>query len=338
MLYRYWKFEDKDFEQRTTRSVFTASLFHVLIVLGIYFYPELTPPPPPSAGAVTVSFEALGDAKGSQTYVKKQNKKANLNPSKRAAQKPKPILAKSNEVIIPKKKPSKKVSNAKKAAKKLIAKKTHKPKPILAKAPPSADTSSVAVENPVDKLDTLPDKEVQEEIMAAESITDDTLKEEAPPSPPVISAKEETPQEPPKEMGAELSPGTNTPSDALQQQEQSLSASPSALPEKYGVPEGTKSYLDLRQRPGNRKPVYPYLARRKYQEGKTVLLYYVNPDGSISGISVARSSGFASLDNSAVEAIKSWHYYPGQSGWAIHPINFYLNGPSQESIGRLRTR
>ncbi|MCB0321527.1 MAG: energy transducer TonB, partial [Bdellovibrionales bacterium] len=113
-------------------------------------------------------------------------------------------------------------------------------------------------------------------------------------------------------------------------------AAQSASP--YGKPTGkTRSYLDLRQTPGNKPPQYPQLARRNSQEGQVQLAYYVKNDGTISSVKMIRSSGHPLLDQEAIRAISQYRYQPGQEGWTVHPVNFHLQGPVKEMPSRLRT-
>jgi len=55
---------------------------------------------------------------------------------------------------------------------------------------------------------------------------------------------------------------------------------------------------------------YPPTAQRLGQEGTTLLSFKVGTDGSVSGVSVAKSSGFDSLDNAAVTCASRWQYKP----------------------------
>ncbi len=74
----------------------------------------------------------------------------------------------------------------------------------------------------------------------------------------------------------------------------------------------------------NRKPSYPSAAALRGEQGTVVLLVYVRPDGLVSRVEVERSSGFARLDNSALDAVKTWHFLPsidnGQPVGSVVPI------------------
>ena len=88
--------------------------------------------------------------------------------------------------------------------------------------------------------------------------------------------------------------------------------------------------------PGNRPPVYPLQARLENRQGNLELLYRVTKEGKVSDISIAKSSGSKDLDDSAVKAISQFKFYPGQEGWARHPVDFNLKGAVATLPSKLR--
>jgi protein TonB len=80
----------------------------------------------------------------------------------------------------------------------------------------------------------------------------------------------------------------------------------------------------------NRKPVYPYAARRRGLEGRVVLGVTVTSDGSAAAVEVVSSSGSALLDQAALQAVQGWRFIPAQrngqavSGRVQVPITFRL--------------
>jgi periplasmic protein TonB len=74
----------------------------------------------------------------------------------------------------------------------------------------------------------------------------------------------------------------------------------------------------------NRKPSYPNAAAMRGEQGTVVLLVHVQPDGLVSRVEVAKSSGYARLDDSAREAVQSWHFLPsvrnGQPMASVVPV------------------
>jgi protein TonB len=81
----------------------------------------------------------------------------------------------------------------------------------------------------------------------------------------------------------------------------------------------------------NPAPQYPALSRRLGEQGRVLLDVYILPDGSVGEIKLNRSSGFARLDNAALQAVKTWKYVPAKRGdkpipfWYVQPVSFVLN-------------
>ncbi len=79
-------------------------------------------------------------------------------------------------------------------------------------------------------------------------------------------------------------------------------------------------------------PNYPPLSRRMGEEGKLVLRVELDETGQIDKAEVISSSGYARLDNAALETVKSWQCQPplrdGQPmrAIALQPFNFVLQG------------
>ena len=108
--------------------------------------------------------------------------------------------------------------------------------------------------------------------------------------------------------------------------------------EQDPVPVGaqTQDGRLLKQARGNRPITYPITLRRKGVMGTVILKYSVTRSGKVINMSVARSSGYKSLDNEAASTISNWRYKPGQGGTTTHPIIFRLVGPRQQETSRLR--
>jgi protein TonB len=81
----------------------------------------------------------------------------------------------------------------------------------------------------------------------------------------------------------------------------------------------------------NPAPAYPDNARRHGVQGKVMLEVNVSPLGSASNVSVAHSSGFAQLDEAALDAVRRWKFVPAKVGSevveakVIVPVEFKLN-------------
>lgn len=82
----------------------------------------------------------------------------------------------------------------------------------------------------------------------------------------------------------------------------------------------------LRPLPGNPPPRYPSLARRRGEEGQVLLRLTVNATGRVEAASVARSSGYALLDQEAQRTVARWRFQPPQAERMVAqvPITFRL--------------
>jgi protein TonB len=60
------------------------------------------------------------------------------------------------------------------------------------------------------------------------------------------------------------------------------------------------------------------MSMRMKEEGTTTLAFTVNADGSVSGVSVATSSGSPRLDEAAISCASRWRYKAAtQAGQAV---------------------
>lgn len=80
----------------------------------------------------------------------------------------------------------------------------------------------------------------------------------------------------------------------------------------------------------NPEPGYPLSARRRRQEGVVLLKVQVSEAGKATQVELQHSSGYASLDDTALQAVKKWEFEPARSG-ARHvpctievPVRFVL--------------
>ena len=72
------------------------------------------------------------------------------------------------------------------------------------------------------------------------------------------------------------------------------------------------------------RPPYPTISQENGDEGTVVLKIMVSPEGKVTNVGVAKSSGFARLDRAARNAGKSGRFQP--SGWTEYtvPVSFKL--------------
>jgi protein TonB len=81
----------------------------------------------------------------------------------------------------------------------------------------------------------------------------------------------------------------------------------------------------------NTPPFYPETARRSGWEGRAVVRVEVSADGLPLSVTLAKSSGYGVLDQSALRAVKSWRFQPRTVGGVTMkgivdvPVNFSLN-------------
>lgn len=90
------------------------------------------------------------------------------------------------------------------------------------------------------------------------------------------------------------------------------------------------------------RPPYPKRAREMGWEGTVVLRVEVHPDGTVGAVSVHRTSGYLTLDEAALTAVKRWRFAPPTDGAFSFatvvdvPVRFDLKeqqGPYEEGRG-----
>lgn len=87
----------------------------------------------------------------------------------------------------------------------------------------------------------------------------------------------------------------------------------------------------------NMPPVYPALARSRGYEGTVLVVAEILPDGRVGKMKIRKSSGYAVLDQSAVEAVRPWKFEPARKAgkpcvvWVELPIKFILRDDNSQS-------
>ncbi len=71
-------------------------------------------------------------------------------------------------------------------------------------------------------------------------------------------------------------------------------------------------------------PVYPVISRRRGEEGEVRFLVRIDPAGKVLSAEVVLSSGYPSLDASALEAVRKWAFVPGSPEELFVPVIFRL--------------
>lgn len=75
----------------------------------------------------------------------------------------------------------------------------------------------------------------------------------------------------------------------------------------------------------NRPPPYPDDAARRGEEGDVVVTVHVSANGLAEGAEVESSSGSASLDRAAVNALRKWRFHPAMKDGQPVPFDFTIN-------------
>ena len=90
------------------------------------------------------------------------------------------------------------------------------------------------------------------------------------------------------------------------------------------LPSSNADYLQ------NPLPAYPPISRRLNEQGRTMLRVLIGADGKPQATEIAKSSGFARLDDAALATVMRWRFVPGKRGgvaeamWFNVPINWVL--------------
>lgn len=74
----------------------------------------------------------------------------------------------------------------------------------------------------------------------------------------------------------------------------------------------------------NRKPSYPRESALRSEHGAVLLQIHVSPEGLVSGVDVAKSSGFRLLDDAARDAVLTWHFLPAVKNGQPVPFDMPL--------------
>ena len=81
---------------------------------------------------------------------------------------------------------------------------------------------------------------------------------------------------------------------------------------------------------------YPFWSRLWGDEGTTELAFQVLADGTVSGVTVAKTSGSDRLDEAAMDCVAKWHYRPGlkDGQLADMPMNLSVAWSLGETTGK----
>ncbi|MFA4917311.1 MAG: TonB family protein [Syntrophales bacterium] len=135
------------------------------------------------------------------------------------------------------------------------------------------------------------------------------------------------------EVGSVISSAV-TDSTSLEKEERKPIGSPNSktnMSEHTGrVPETAVDITAAPRYGENAPPVYPMIARRNGYEGMVLLSAEVLSDGRAGQVRLKKSSGYAVLDKSALQAVKKWKFEPARRKntpvvvWVNVPVKFVL--------------
>ena len=80
----------------------------------------------------------------------------------------------------------------------------------------------------------------------------------------------------------------------------------------------------------NPPPGYPRISRRNGEQGTVIVRVFISTQGTPEKAEVRTSSGFARLDQAALEAVQRWRFVPGRRNgtpeamWFNIPVRFIL--------------
>ncbi len=106
-------------------------------------------------------------------------------------------------------------------------------------------------------------------------------------------------------------------------------AAPSTASGKTGSPSLVEPSADADYLK-NPPPGYPRISRRNGEQGTVIVRVFISTQGTPEKAEVRTSSGFARLDQAALEAVQRWRFMPGRRNgtpeamWFNIPVRFIL--------------
>jgi TonB family protein len=100
------------------------------------------------------------------------------------------------------------------------------------------------------------------------------------------------------------------------------------------------------------QPEYPAEARGRVQEGRGLFRLHVNEHGTVTAVTVLKSTGYRALDSEAIATFKRWVARRGESREVDVPVIFTLsrrykhtnptqssdNGMGRDGLGIMKSR
>ena len=91
------------------------------------------------------------------------------------------------------------------------------------------------------------------------------------------------------------------------------------------LPSSDADYLN------NPPPIYPRMSRRMGEQGTVLVRVFISTEGRAEKAEIRTSSGYARLDEAALETVQRWRFVPGKRAgqpeamWFNVPIHFVLD-------------
>ena len=118
-------------------------------------------------------------------------------------------------------------------------------------------------------------------------------------------------------------------SNAQEAAASNAAAAPSTASGKTGSPSLVEPSADADYLK-NPPPGYPRISRRNGEQGTVIVRVFISTQGTPEKAEVRTSSGFARLDQAALEAVQRWRFVPGRRNgtpeamWFNIPVRFIL--------------
>jgi periplasmic protein TonB len=129
------------------------------------------------------------------------------------------------------------------------------------------------------------------------------------PAPPKVEPPRPPPPKPRPQMIATPAPTPSVVEAPPMEAEPSPLPSPEPVaPQAVTPPDFVAAYLD------NPPPVYPAASRKMREHGKVFLRVWVDVEGRPERVEIDASSGFARLDEAALDAVRRWKFVPARQG------------------------
>ncbi len=155
------------------------------------------------------------------------------------------------------------------------------------------------------------------------------------PNPAPLTHAKPTPQAVPTPASTQSATQTNTPAHNSNSNiaQDSAAVSNAAVPATASGKTGSPSLVEPSADADylkNPPPGYPRLSRRNGEQGTVIVRVFISTQGTPEKAEVRTSSGFARLDQAALDAVQRWRFVPGrrqgtpEAMWFNIPVRFIL--------------